>query len=126
MANVRVDLKYPIYDGMPVTFKAPCDCTAVTGIIVYYPSNDENASTVVSKAFSFKDAHGTNLSGLGNLFAKDAYVSVILDVNTNSAYIQNANTNSYLEDNRARRIFVVEDGTTPPDREDGDITIYLK
>lgn len=97
MANVKVTLDYQINDGMSLTFKAPCDCTAVTGLIVYYPNIGEDSTTTVSKTFVFKDAHGNNLAGLGNLFMTGAYVKVILDTTNNFAYIQNADTNTYLE-----------------------------
>lgn len=89
MANIRLDLDHEIIDGQPVTFAAPCDCTAITGLKVYHPGG--------SKVFVFKDAHGNTLTGIGNLFAKDAYVKAILDVNNGFAYIQNADTNAYLE-----------------------------
>jgi hypothetical protein len=97
MANIKVTLDYPIHDGMDLTFKAPCDCTAVTGLKVYYPSLNENTSTETSKTFTFKDTHGVDLNGIGNLFMANAYVKVILDTVNNHAYIQNADTNSYLE-----------------------------
>lgn len=89
MANIRVDIGHEIIDGQPVTFVAPCDCTAIDGLKVYYPGG--------SKVFVFKDAHGNVLTGIGNLFAAGAYVKAILDVTGGSAYIQNADTNAYLE-----------------------------
>lgn len=93
MANIKIALDYTIIDGQPLSFKAPCDCTAVTGIKVEYPDGESTVSTV----FSFADAHGTTLAGLGNLFAKGAMVRVLLDTGSNKAYIQNADTNAYLE-----------------------------
>ena len=97
MANVKVTLNYPIHDGLSVTFKAPCDCTAVEGLIIYYPELTENASSEVSKVFAFKDSQGNTLAGLGNLFSQGSYVKAILDTVNNYAYLQNANTNGYLE-----------------------------
>lgn len=93
MANVRIDLSYPIVDGQPLTFRAPCDCTSVTGIKVYYP----NGETTESKEFTLKDAHCNDLTEIGDLFASGAYVKVIVDTTNNAAYIQNADTNKYLE-----------------------------
>lgn len=93
MANVRIDLSYPIVDGQPLTFRAPCDCTSVTGIKVYYP----NGETTESKEFTLKDAHCNDLAEIGDLFASGAYVKVIVDTTNNAAYIQNADTNKYLE-----------------------------
>lgn len=94
MANIKIVLDYTIIDGQPLSFKAPCDCTAVTGIKVEYPDGDSTTSAV----FSFADAHGTVLTGIGNLFAKGAMVRVILDTVEKKAYIQNADTNSYIEE----------------------------
>ena len=93
MANIRIDLKSEPLNGQSVVFKAPCDCTAITGIEAYY----YDGSKMASKSFEFKDAHGNNVAGLGNLFAKGSYVKVILDTATNSAFIQNADNNSYVE-----------------------------
>lgn len=90
MANIRVDASYTIVNGSEVVFVAPCDCNQISGIKVYYPDG--------SKVFTFKDAHGNTLTGLGNLFAAGAYVKAILDVTNGFAYIQNADTNKYLED----------------------------
>lgn len=94
MAQIRIDLTEPLLDGMDVKFKAPCDCTAITGVIVYHQTVDD---TVASQSFVFKDTHGNVLTGLGNLFVKDTYVKVVLDVPNGVAYIQNADTNGYLE-----------------------------
>lgn len=89
MARIKVISECPFYDGMSVTFKAPCDCTVASGLKVHYEET--------SQTFDFVDAHGNNLAGLGNLFAKDAYVKVILNTGESKAYIQNADTNAYLE-----------------------------
>jgi hypothetical protein len=93
MANIRVDLVEEIVDGQSVTFKAPCDCTVLTGLKLYYPT--ENG--IANKLFTLKDAHGKNLTGIGDLFVKDAYVKVVLNTGDSTAYLQNADTNSYLE-----------------------------
>ena len=97
MANVKVTLDYQINDGMSLTFKAPCDCTEVTGLKVYYPSLTDETSTQTSHTFTFKDAHGNDLTNIGNLFTTNAYVKVVLDTTNGYAYIQNADTNGYLE-----------------------------
>jgi hypothetical protein len=93
VANIKVVLDYPLFDGMAITFNAPCDCTAVNGLTV---SNGGN-----SKSFTFRDSHGADLTGLGNLFSAGAYVKVILDIVNGFAYIQNADTNSYIESTKA-------------------------
>lgn len=93
MANIKIDLGHPVIDGMPLSFRAPCNCTEVSGLKVSYPDGEDTAFIV----FSFADAHGNDLTGIGNLFAADAMVRVILDPKNAKAYIQNADTNAYLE-----------------------------
>lgn len=90
MANIRVDLDHELNNGQPVTFVAPCDCTAVTGLKVYHLGG--------SKVFTFKDAHGNTLTGIGNLFESGAIVKALLDTTNGYAYLQNADTNKYIED----------------------------
>lgn len=119
MAKVRVDLNCVPVDGQAVAFKAPCDCTAVDGILCYYAQGDEK----VSKAFVFKDAHGNNVAGIGNLFAAGSVVKVVLDVTNGGAYLQNADTNAYLESrfNSMKNIYY---GTGEPSADlgkDGDL-----
>lgn len=97
MAKIRVITQSPIYDGILLTFKAPCDCTEVDGLRVYYPIATENEKENVSCDFTFVDAHGETLAGLGNLFTENAYIRVILDTENSYAYLQNADTNAYLE-----------------------------
>ena len=93
MANIRVDTTYTVIDGSEVVFTAPCNCSEIDGLKIYYPDG--------SKEFTFKDAHGNALTGIGEAFAKGALVKVILDVTNGFAYIQNADTNSYLESTKA-------------------------
>lgn len=94
MADVKIALNTPIYDGMPITFKAPCDCTEVTRLQVQHLTESGNVST---SSYILMDSHGVSVAGLGNLFAKGAYVRVILDTRTHQAYLQNADSNSYIE-----------------------------
>ena len=94
MSNIRVDVTYTIKDGSEVTFKSPCDCSEVTGLIVYYPS--ETGETV-SQEFSYADAHKNDVSELSELFKADVIVKVLLDTVNHKAYVQNADTNAYLE-----------------------------
>ena len=94
MANIKLEVGHELVNGLPVTFAAPCNCTEIAGLKVYYPGG--------SKEFTFKDAHGNALTGLGNLFSKGAYVKAILDVTGGNAYLQNADTNAYLEAQLAR------------------------
>lgn len=93
MAKINLTLDHTIVNGETVTFEAPCDCSAVTGLKITYPveSGEETAE------FCFRDAHNNDLTGLGNLFAEGAVVKAILRTGTGCAYIQNADTNGYLE-----------------------------
>lgn len=93
MAMIRIDLAETLLDGMDIKFKAPCACTEITGLAVYYPKED---GTTGYKEFTFRDAHANDLTGMGNLFDKNAYVKVIVDTINGYAYIQNADTNAYL------------------------------
>ena len=95
MANIRVDLGYTIKDGTEVTFRSPVDCSAITGLIVYYLGEDGNTT---SKVFALADAHGNNVGDIDHLFAEDVVVKVILDVTKGMAFVQNADTNKYIED----------------------------
>ena len=87
--NIRVDLNTPINDGTEVVFRSPVDCSQVTGLIVYYDGG--------SQEFMFADAHGYNVGNIDHLFAENVVVKVILDVTTSMAFVQNADTNAYLE-----------------------------
>ena len=74
MANIRVDLNETIKDGSAIMFRSPVDCSAITGLIVYY----DNASA--SKEFVLADAHGHNVGDIDHLFTENVVVKVILDV----------------------------------------------
>ena len=99
MPNIRVDLNRPIYDGQTVTFKSPADCSEVTGLIIYYFFEGE----VLSKIFQFADAHGNNVGSV-SLFAEDVLVKVILDTELERAYVQNADTNKYIEETFLKKV----------------------
>lgn len=107
--NIRVDLTTPIRDGMEVKFRSPEDCSQVTGLIVY--SGNE------SQEFMFADAHGENVGDIDHLFAEGAVVKVILDVATSKAFVQNADTNAYIE-----RTFIKTVNGVGPD-ENGNVSV---
>ena len=94
MANIRVDVGYTIKNGTEIKFRSPVDCSAITGLIVYYPGTDGKTT---SKVFTLADAHGSNVGIIDHLFAEDVVVKVILDVTASMAFVQNADTNAYLE-----------------------------
>lgn len=89
--NIRVDLNYPIQDGTEVVFRSPVDCSQVTGLKVYYDNGN------ASQEFVLADAHGNNVGDIDHLFAEDVVVKVILDVTKGMAFVQNADTNAYIE-----------------------------
>ena len=89
--NIRVNLNTPITDGTEVVFRSPVDCSQVTGLIVYYDGG------TASKEFAFADAHGNNVGDIDHLFAENVVVKVILDPAHSMAFVQNADTNAYLE-----------------------------
>lgn len=89
MSKIRVNVDYPIYDGQSLTFNAPCDCTSVDGLRVYYPDGN--------KTFSLCDAHNKDISGIGNVFSAGALIKVVLDVTNERAYLQNADYNTYID-----------------------------
>ena len=112
MANIKITVDGPLMDGHKITFKAPCSCMAVEKLDVRYVEDN----TQKSRLFTMKDSHGNNLTGLGNLFSEGAYVNVVLDTNFGFAYLQNADTNAYIEgmlrasDGTPFRFGVTEDG----------------
>ena len=111
MANIKITVDGPLMDGHKITFKAPCDCSSVEKLEVLYVED----STQKSRLFTMKDSHGNDLTGLGNLFSKDAYVNVVLDTNSSSAYLQNAATNTYLEQKKPTVIYATEEPTDVPE-----------
>lgn len=94
MAQIKLELSTALVDGMDVKFKAPCNCDAVTGLLVSYPSA---SGALEEKSFTFRDSHRNDLTGIGNLFSSGAYVKAILDTTNGHAYLQNADTNAYIE-----------------------------
>lgn len=117
MAQIRIDLAEPLLDGMDIKFQAPCDCSDITGLLVYYPTEDSTDS----KTFSFRDSHGNDLTGLGNLFSQGSYVKVIVDANNGYAYLQNADTNGYIESKIGAMPKFYFGDAEPDDWSDGDI-----
>ena len=115
MANIRVDINETIKDGSEIVFRSPADCSAITGLIVYYVAEDGAAA---SKEFVLSDAHGHNVGDIDHLFAENVVVKVILDVTHGMAYVQNADTNAYIE-----RTFIKSvNGVTPDENGNVDVT----
>ena len=108
MSKIRIDLESALVNGQSLTFRSPADCSRITGLIVYYPVG--NSTT--SKVFKFVDAHGVDVgSGTVSLFAENVLVKVVLDTDHGKAYVQNADTNAYLEAQLASKAPVFTYGT---------------
>ena len=104
MANIRIDLNRAPNDGETISFKAPCDAKDITGLIIYYPNDN---GVTVSQEYTLNDASGSDIGELDNIFAEGAIVKVILDTDVNNAYVQNPDTNAYLEGrfgNKAKKV----------------------
>ena len=121
MANIRIVVDGPLMDGHKLTFKAPCDCSDMEYLDVRYMKDN----TQVSKLFTMKDANCNALTVTQNLFAKDSYVSVILDTKKGRAYLQNANTNNYIESTFMRSDKIVTERKTMTTSTNGNLWFNL-
>lgn len=89
-----------IYTGRQVTFASPCESEGLTGVIVD------------GVEYALVNAMGTPL--VANSFDAGAMVSVIFDVENKKAYVQNADTNAYLEGKLAEK-YSPENKPSPSD-----------
>jgi len=103
MANIRAIIDYTITDGSEVLFKSPLDYSSINGLTVVYP--DVNGIET-SKDFTFVDAHRNDVTQLSDLFAQNAIVKVLVDCTNGLAFIQNADTNAYLEEKFSRAVYL--------------------
>jgi hypothetical protein len=72
--------------------------------------------------FALADAHGNNVGDIDHLFAENVVVKVILDVTNAMAFVQNADTNAYIE-----RTFVkTVNGTTPDETGNVNVSTAMK
>ena len=92
--NIQVFVDYTIKDGSEIKFRSPVNCSEVTGLTMHY--KDEN-NVDASMLFAFADANGNNIGDIDHLFAENVIVKVILDTDTALAFVQNPDTNAYLE-----------------------------
>ena len=109
--DIRVDLNTNIADGSEVVFRSPADCSQVTGLVIYHKHGKTE--------FAFADAHGNNVGDIDHLFAENAVVKVILDVTAGMAFVQNADTNAYIE----RTFIKTVNGQAPDEAGNVEITI---
>lgn len=124
---INVAVNYLIKNGSEVKFRTPAEYGSdaeSTLLCVQYP-NPDSPDESLSNTFAFADANGNDIGEVNNLFGADAIVKVILDIpddvtskviktkNANGeivkqslqdlglngvAFVQNADTNQYLED----------------------------
>ena len=109
MATLTVTLPTgtTVVNGKQVTFRAPCDCTGISGIVI-------NGTT-----YTLVDATTEQITG--HTFKKDAMVSVIMDTEKKKAFVQNGIIFgvSTVELSRAEYDALVAAGTIDPN------TIYV-
>lgn len=85
MSKIKANIGYPPANGKQMSFRAPCNSADTDGLVV----NDVEYTLV--------DADGYNIAKTPNLWNNGSMVSVILDTINHRAYVQNVNTNGYLE-----------------------------
>lgn len=76
-----------IVTGKQITFESPCESEGLTGVIID------------GVEYALVNALGTAL--VANSFGAGAMVSVTINVENRKAYVQNADTNAYLEEQLA-------------------------
>lgn len=74
-----------VTDGMELSFRAPCDCSDVTGV------NLDGAT------YTLVDASGESLTGCSKYFVKDAILTVIIDTVNKKATLLNPRVNTYTK-----------------------------
>lgn len=88
---ITVSVDFTVVDGSEIKFKSPVNCSQVTNLFVTCTNESKDYN------FNFVDANGNNIGVIDNVFAEGAVIKVILDVTSSKAFIQNADTNSYIE-----------------------------
>lgn len=102
MSKIKVELDTPVVNGKQVSFFSPIGSKEADSIIIHEVD------------YALVDSHGKALAKLDYSWTAGALVSVILDTTTNKAYVQNATSNAYIEDNfvKKRDIIPIEKGGT--------------
>lgn len=85
MSKIKLNLDFTPVNGKQISFVAPCS------------SADTECLVIDDVQYAIVDADGVSVAGLDNVWNSGALVSAILYVDTHRAFIQNANTNSYVE-----------------------------
>lgn len=110
--NATVD--FAIADGSQIKFRSPADFSQVAGLRVNYKLGEDTSFM----DFTFVDAHGHNVTNIDHLFAANAVINVVLDTANRRAFVQNADTNAYIE-----KTFVKSVNGVTPDPETGNVII---
>lgn len=74
-----------ITDGMELSFRAPCNCSDVTGVKL------DNVE------YALVDASGESLSGCSGYFVQNAVLTVIIDTVNKKATLLNPRVNTYTK-----------------------------
>lgn len=74
-----------VTDGMELSFRAPCDCTSVTGI------------SLDGVEYAIVDTSGEALTSCSNYFAKNSILTVIIDTVNKKATLLNPRVNTYTK-----------------------------
>ena len=74
-----------INDGLQISFRAPFDCSDVTGV------------TIDGVTYALVDASGESLSGSSKCFAKNAILTVIIDTINKKANLLNPRVNTHTK-----------------------------
>lgn len=87
MSAIKVTLpdSAMLVDGLRVTFRAPCNCSSITGI------------TIGSDTYTLVDAMQINRASTINVWAKDSLITVLIDVTYKRAYVLNAASSAYVK-----------------------------
>lgn len=102
---ICIKVHHPLENGMDITFDAPCSCSEVAGLMIFHSGGARSA-------FTFRDAHKNGLSELPS-FTAGVRIKVNLDTVNGYAYLQNADTNTYLEEMFRNRLPATEDTSNP-------------
>lgn len=86
MSKVNVELGMPVVNGKQISFFCPC--------------GSAEAECIVLEGIEYKlvDVYGKELAKKNYSWKQGALVSVIVDTNSRKAYVQNATSNAYIED----------------------------
>lgn len=77
--------EFGVSNGMELSFRAPCDCSNVTGV------------SLDGVTYNLVDASGVSLEGCSTYFKKDAILTVIINTTDGTATLLNPLVNNYTK-----------------------------